>query len=475
MHFTTLTTCLAFGTTGWAAYTLQDDYFAGGDFFDQFTFWNSENEEDPTHGFVAYKDRDSASQMNLINSTNGNAQMHADTTEKSSSGRAAVRITSNKSYQSGLIIADIDHMPGGTCGTWPAFWTTGPDWPHQGEIDIVEGVNDQTTNKYTLHTGPSCSISQGGGGSGGSDGWKRDIAFSGTVDTSNCDVSNGGDNTGCGIKTTDTQTYGEGFNQNEGGVFATEWTGTGISVYFFPRNAIPDDINNGSPDPSSWGTPQAAFQGNCDFGKSFTNQQIVFTNTFCGDWAGADDVWSQSCAAKTGMSCKDYVQNHPADFAEAYWSVNALKVYQNDGSGSEPEPSAAPSSVAPWGINATESAGVPATGAPPATSAPAPPASTSDAGWAPSASDPSWGQPTSAPAAPAPSSPAETQWDHQPPTNTWGGGNPWQSDSGNPWDDGGWAEQREDDGAWSVGTPAKERRHARHLLQHKRHAAGRLS
>ena len=54
----------------------------------------------------------------------------------------SVRITSVKTFYHGLVIADFDRMPFG-CSVWPAFWTVGPNWPNNGEVDIVEGVNNK--------------------------------------------------------------------------------------------------------------------------------------------------------------------------------------------------------------------------------------------------------------------------------------------------------------------------------------------
>lgn len=38
-------------------------------------------------------------------------------------GRMSVRLESKATYNYGLIILDLLHMPASTCGTWQAFWT----------------------------------------------------------------------------------------------------------------------------------------------------------------------------------------------------------------------------------------------------------------------------------------------------------------------------------------------------------------
>lgn len=42
-----------------------------------------------------------------------------------------------KLTRKGVFIADIEHMPGGVCGIWPAFWMFGPNWPNSGLVFIV--------------------------------------------------------------------------------------------------------------------------------------------------------------------------------------------------------------------------------------------------------------------------------------------------------------------------------------------------
>lgn len=231
-------------------------------------------------------------------------------------GRSSVRVASTATYNHGLIILDLEHMPGGICGTWPAFWLLGPNWPDSGEVDIIENVNSASTNQMTLHTNAGCSITNNG-------------LSSGTILGTNCDVDASG-NAGCSMATSNTESYGNGFNTANGGVYATEWTSNGIGIWFFPRSSIPSDIAAGTPNPSNWGLPLAEFSGGCDIDEHFVNQQIVFDTTFCGDWAGG--VWSTDpvCSQKAS-TCVDYVMNNPADFTDAYWSINSLKVYQDNG------------------------------------------------------------------------------------------------------------------------------------------------
>lgn len=97
-----------------AGYTLEDDYLAGGNFFSKFDFFTG---GDPTHGFVKYVDQASAHDKGFIKASASNVHIGTDSSNKTPNGRPSVRITSHKSYDSGLIILDLEHMPGGVCGS----------------------------------------------------------------------------------------------------------------------------------------------------------------------------------------------------------------------------------------------------------------------------------------------------------------------------------------------------------------------
>lgn len=312
-----------------AQYSLSNTYDAG-NFFDSFNFFTG---HDPTNGFVEYVDGQAANAEGLAGTANGAVFMGVDkTTVNPPNGRRSVRLESRDTFTKGLFILDATHMPASECGAWPAFWMFGdgsPGWPNQGEIDIIEGVNNQVSNINTLHTGPECRITNDGTAQGTE------------LEGEDCNAGNG--NLGCGQKTTNNQNYGDGFNDIQGGVYATEWTSEHISVWFFPRDRIPEDITNGNPNPSAWGPPQARFNGGqgCNIDDHFYGHKIIFNTTFCGDWAGAVEVWNNNpeCSAKAA-TCKDHVAGNPGAFEDAFWTVNSLKVYSANQTKREAVPAA---------------------------------------------------------------------------------------------------------------------------------------
>ncbi|TFY66209.1 hypothetical protein EVG20_g4882 [Dentipellis fragilis] len=298
--------------------------YAGNSFFNGWTFWD---QPDPTHGTVQYVNSDDASSGNLtsINSA-GNAIMRVDTTPQVSGNRKSVRIQTNFSYTGGLVVLDSVHMPTG-CGTWPAFWSNGPNWPAGGEIDIVEGVNDYTNNQATIHTNPGCNMPSSNTNT-------LDISGS-VVGGTNCAAAQTG-NQGCGVRASQTNSFGAAFNSIGGGVYAMQWDNSGVSVFFFPRSSIPADITAGAPNPDNWGAATARWPASsCNPFQFFQDHSAIFDTTLCGDWASG--VWGatgvpgqeQSCAQRTGVStCEAFVANNGAAFSEAYWEVKSVKIYQ---------------------------------------------------------------------------------------------------------------------------------------------------
>jgi len=229
-------------------------------------------------------------------------------------GRDSVRIESKKSFNGGLFLIDLEHLPTG-CGTWPAYWTYGPSWPNNGEIDIIEVVARMTADQTTLHTRSGCTMAN-----------EDKSSFTGNMTSANCDTTQGN---GCSIQAMPNSS-GTPFNNNKGGVYATQWvTGNsgGINIWFFNRGAIPSDITNGKPDPTQWGKPYArfAFGGDCS-SDHFQNNTVVINTDFCGDWAGSSFQWD--CPDIWPTTCVQYVQNNPSAFSEAYWTINYVRVYQ---------------------------------------------------------------------------------------------------------------------------------------------------
>ena len=145
-------------------------------------------------------------------------------------------------------------------------------------------MNDYTNNQATIHTTPGCSIST------------TDKSISGSViGLTDCATANTG-NQGCGIRASQSNSFGAAFNANKGGTYASEyycvamcsqakpalvrWDTTGIAIYFFSRGSEPADIVTQKPQPDSWGLAMARWPAtSCDPFQFFKNHSTIFDTT----------------------------------------------------------------------------------------------------------------------------------------------------------------------------------------------------
>jgi hypothetical protein len=149
---------------------------------------------------------------------------------------------------------------------WPSFFLLGPNWPQDGEIDVIEGVNMMPHNQITIHTRGGCVPGIGPGGERG-------------VRMGHKDCGADGGFIGCGVSHNVGHGYGAGMNAAGGGVYATLWTDDGIKVWQWPRRQTPRDALGQNPDPARWGQPVANWGGGCNFKDSFKDMHLVRLST----------------------------------------------------------------------------------------------------------------------------------------------------------------------------------------------------
>lgn len=289
------------------SYSLKDSWIG-----DQFINGNSQGDKwsfytkaDPTHGAVRY-----GAWNELISYPNNTIKIDVESEGYDPSqgpNRKAIRINTDKTYNGGLFIIDLDNIPEGL-SVWPSIWLlgTGPQpWPEYGEIDIIEGVNSTASannkNQSTLHTKAGCIQNVPG------------------VINSDCNSANA--HNGCGVMGPDNS-FGHGFNTNGGGVYVCEWINDeSIKVWFWARNEVPANALSATPDPSSWSAPYVHFTPCPGY---FKDMKMIINTTLCGDWAG--QVYPDGGAG----ACAGYVKdvNNNSKYADAYFQIRSLKVFQ---------------------------------------------------------------------------------------------------------------------------------------------------
>ena len=82
-------------------------------------------------------------------------------------------------------------------------------------MDVLEGVNNQSTNQYTFHSSPDCSVDSTLATSNDSM-----SSFSAYLVGTTCD-SSPSDNAGCAFSDPDPRSYGHAFNDIAGVSFSS--------------------------------------------------------------------------------------------------------------------------------------------------------------------------------------------------------------------------------------------------------------
>ncbi|KIO17495.1 hypothetical protein M407DRAFT_32838 [Tulasnella calospora MUT 4182] len=193
----------------------------------------------------------------------------------------------------------------------PRFWTNSNNntWPTSGEIDIIEGVNDEVPNASVLHTSPNHACPQ-------SDSSMDDR---GVLVSEKC-TSAVGDRAGCRVNHDTDKSYGPELNAVGGGCSAMERTSHFVNVWFWARDDenVPDDVK----DAATWKQTTLA-----TLDVAIKPQKNIINLSLCGDWAG--NAYPSTCPS----TCVDHVNNDPAAFKDAYWDIASLTILSPTSSG----------------------------------------------------------------------------------------------------------------------------------------------
>jgi hypothetical protein len=343
----------------------------GQDFFKYYNFFNGEDSEGSAgyQHYVGPKSR--AESLGLVNVTKDDASdeefVLLNSKPTTEGMRQSLRLEGKRRFERGLFILDVRHMPVG-CGVWPAFWLTDEDaWPKNGEIDILEGVNYQTSVKTALHTSEDCDMFAHVPSYSKTGKWDRAQCLPDTfTGKTNCETSKEADNCwnmaphqwenqGCVLVDERNTTIGQPLNQQGGGVYALEWdpaNGYIKSWVFSPKENVPhnlaqsmDTAGDGTkqviPDPDQWDAPYAFFaigEGSGCSADHFKNMRIIFNLAFCGTVAG--NRYFTDCPAEITnkfnvtndpwVSCNAYIASNPKEMDDAYWKIRGVYVYERE-------------------------------------------------------------------------------------------------------------------------------------------------
>lgn len=278
-------------------------------YFDFFT------DDDPTFGFVKYVADKSL--LEIVDST----KLKINIARQPNAEVRSIRLIRNSLFDTGLLVFDVEHIPA-DISSWPAFWTNGlvepgSGWALNGEIDILEQINNSNFNSCTLHTSASpgvanCSMDPALGF------LSNDCFAASGPKTCGKDFNDFCPFNGCS-KPMGANTFGSAFNANGGGTVAMELTSTGlITIWMWIRGETVPDFSKVTS--STFEASQTVYFTRCP--GSFKKQQVTINTTFCGMWAGEalPGYWNNPA------ECNDWVRLN--SLQDSYWIIRGLQFYK---------------------------------------------------------------------------------------------------------------------------------------------------
>lgn len=310
-------------------------------------------------GYNTYVTKDIAIQHHLVQATADGTSfvIRSAAGENGTGPRQSIRLEGTTRFNSGLFIVEMKHMPAG-CGVWPALWLTDEEfWPNHGEIDFIEGVNYQNSVKTALHTNAFCDMyahvditKQMTGvwdrATGIPDTFTGILDLNTSVPADNCWVAtpHQWSNQGCVIESQRPGTLGPELNAAGGAVFVLEWDPRfAIRSWVFVKDVdvLPENLaaslqDGVAPEPDTWGVPYAYFaigEGSGCSADHFVDMHLVINTAFCGTVAGNRfftdcNITPPKKNSDPIEACNAYIASEPQEMEEAYWELEAIRVYQ---------------------------------------------------------------------------------------------------------------------------------------------------
>eukprot|EP00392_Amoebophrya_sp_AT5.2_P014029 g14165.t1 len=292
--------------------------------------WNEMQE--PTKGCVHYVDEEEVLFEKIADKQQGKLEMSGEWEEiHGRGGFKSFRVETKEAYNVGaVVLIDVERIATGQ-GTLPAYWSAGVpegDWPHRGEIDLLECPTNKPTLTSRLHTGEKLvktkcdALTCAEGQYDFCDGHGKDFNHDCLSDVKQNKYGCGGDF---------HRLNGPKLNDAGGVLHAYSWTKKWIKVWQWARHEITEGLRwadesavkqlaDGSMPGAyaTWSFEKDPSTGRvrCDYRK-VGDQKFIINLTVCpaGPWVNGlmkNNDWTEGggiSSMQQGGSCEEYVRS----------------------------------------------------------------------------------------------------------------------------------------------------------------------